>query len=197
MPIDKEKKKLYNKRYQEKLKTKKESQESSQTPIDISKLQLDLSPHSLQNDNQETTIYETSDSNKSTILSPPLMPVDTLQPPVETPEPPEECVTLDVETYLELLKCYKQHNIPAKQEEPPKSQTQTSSSSSDNFFFQTMKQTIVQQLAMTLPAIALKLAVDHGAKFYNSQSSNSTIQQSKQDSKQDSNIFQMPIRNLE
>ena len=100
----------------------------------------------------------------------PQIPPDT---PTEPPVEDDETYTIDKETMAFLVECLqskKNENITDSAEETKEKPAEEKKESS--FFFQ-MKQAMYQQLAITVPLIALKLIAD-GVKF----SIPSTIQHS-------------------
>lgn len=132
--VSSEKKKEYNKKYREKKKKeKKEKEVVEETPK----------------------------------VEPEKVEIATEVPKVdvpEVPEEPEEQFTIDRETMEYLMECVQKDNKKVVKEESPQTETKpTVTTQNDTGFFFLMKQAVLQQMAVTVPLIALKLIVD-GAK---------------------------------
>lgn len=137
MPVvPSEKKKEYNKKYREKKKKEKE---------------------------EEKVVEETPKVEPDKVVVASEVPKVEV-PKVDVPEEPEEQFTIDRETMEYLMECVQKDNKKVVKEESPQTETKpTVTTQNDTGFFFLMKQAVLQQMAVTVPLIALKLIVD-GAK---------------------------------
>lgn len=108
-------------------------------------------------------------------------------------QPDEEQYSIDKETMNYLLECIQKDKTVEETKAPSEPEQKKSE---PNFFFHTMKQAMIQQLAVTVPLIALKLLVD-GAKSSLPLKIQNIIQQSQEQPKPSLAESHVRVVNLE
>lgn len=127
----KEKKKEYNRVYREKQKALKEKLKEEKEEVEkVEKVEIKI--EKVEPENEKHVKFEAPPQDEDA-----------------------ETFTIDKTTMNYLLECMKN-----KQEEEPKKEQPKESPKSESGFFFMMKTALMQQVAMTVPIIALKLIVD-------------------------------------
>lgn len=123
-------------------------------------------------------------------------PLPQPQPQIDSPQD-DEIFTIDRDTMNFLLECVqsKKEDVTVEKKEVIVEAKEEKSSNEPNFFFH-MKQAIFQQLAVTVPLIALKLIVD-GAKLSIPSNIQDIIKPSSQRVEKQSTLSELRVVSLE